>query len=285
MPYSAIAEETGIDRATVKKYIAEMKNSVTDGPVIHLKPAQNYHEYVYFLEVEDPLLLYVDLKQCTAVVSVEVGFGSWNLLVISNESIDYTELEGYEKCILHGIKGTTFLSRVITLDWNESMERMNSMLNTPQEKSSLYEEIPVIPWRDWEWDLYHRFKDDARILRAPISHELGISSEQWRRWLSSLFDVAHIQTAFYPLRADNSCTPGFLFKSEYQEEVVTILGMLPATSTFFSVGEYLLARLFVTSAEEMNGLMCFMQELERAELAAAVCYSMLFIPSEKDLER
>jgi hypothetical protein len=44
----------------------------------------------------------------------------------------------------------------------------------------------------------------------------------------------------------------FLFKSEYQEQLSTILGMLPSTSLFFSAGDHLFVRLSVPSEREKD---------------------------------
>jgi predicted transcriptional regulator len=54
-----IAQNTGISRNTVSRYLTEMyKTSILRGPAIFLKPAKNYYQYVYFLTVKDPLSAY-----------------------------------------------------------------------------------------------------------------------------------------------------------------------------------------------------------------------------------
>ncbi|MBU7025760.1 MAG: hypothetical protein HXS48_02375 [Theionarchaea archaeon] len=47
-----------------------------------------------------------------------------------------------KKCILLGMKGATVLSRVSTLDFDESMKKMRGMLSLLDEKSFLSDKIP-----------------------------------------------------------------------------------------------------------------------------------------------
>ena len=47
--------------------------------------------------------------------------------------------------MLMGVKGATYLSKVTTLDGDESMKKMRSMIHSPEEKTYLFEEIPVLP--------------------------------------------------------------------------------------------------------------------------------------------
>lgn len=276
--YSQTAQNTGMARNTVARYVAAMKGSIMHDPVICLNPAQNYHEYVYFLMVKNPLSAYERLKALFPVISV--AFGSWHLLLISDKQIDVFKLEGYQDCILQEIKGVTHLSKVIMLNWEESMKKMHSVLHPPEEKSFLYEEMPPILWEDWEWTLYHRFKHNARIPPAPILEELEISRKQYNTWFSSLFDVASIRAAFYPLGVTKYLAVDFLFKSDYQRQVADVLGLLPSTFLYFSAGDYLFARLFVLNGVEMRNLLIFIYDMKKKGFFTDFCSSTVISSSK-----
>jgi len=277
--YSQTAQNTGMARNTVARHVAAMEGSIMYDPVICLNPAQNYHEYVYFLMVKNPLSAYERLKALFPVISV--AFGTWHLLLISDKQIDVSELEGYQECILQEIKGVTHLSKVTTLNWEESMKKMRSMLHPPEEKSFLYEEMPPILWEDWEWALYHRFKHNARIPTAPLLKELEISRKQYNKWFSSLFDVASVQAAFYPLGVTKYLAVDFLFKSDYQRQVADVLGLLPSTSLYFSAGDYLLARLFVPNGKKMRNLLIFIYDMKKKGFFIDFCSSTVISASER----
>lgn len=53
----------------------------------------------------------------------------------------------------------------------------------------------------------------------------------------------------------------FLFCSDYHQQLTHILGMLPSTGVFFSVGNNLFARLAVLNAGELRELFSLMAQL------------------------
>lgn len=273
---SEIGENTGLSHRTVTRCLDEM-STVIYGPVISLKPALNYREHAYFLHVDNPLSKYEQLFDNSLVTA---GLGRWSLSFTSEKLIDTSKLECKE-CILKKVKGETFLSRVTTLDWDESMRNMHDMLHLPQEKSVLNEKIPLIPWQRWDWAFYRKFRNNVRAPVDPVLEELGISRKWYRRWVSSLFDVANVQPAFYPLGMDKYHTFDFLFRSDYQELLVEILGMLPSTSLFFSVDEYILARLSILNNRELQQLFTFIYKMKREGFFTDVCFMTIAQSKER----
>jgi DNA-binding Lrp family transcriptional regulator len=261
-PVQKIAQNTGIPRNTVSRYLKEMyESSILRGPAIFLKPARNYYQYVYFLAVDNPVSAYERFAGSHDVISVSVECGQWNSLVISEKVVDFSGLKGSEKCILQGRKGVTSLSKVTYVDWDQSLESISSVLSPPPKKSILYEEIPAINWTAKEWTLYDKFKHNIRVEAEPILKECEISYQQYQTWISRLPEVALIQPAFYPAGLKSYSFYDFLFKSGYRRELATVLGMLPSTSVFFCVGDYLFARLSVPSKRE-NDLISLISELK-----------------------
>jgi hypothetical protein len=118
----------------------------------------------------------------------------------------------------------------------------------------LYEEIPAINWNTEEWTLYDKFKYNVRAEAEPILKECEISHQQYEKWLTRLPEVAVIQPAFYPAGLDNYALVDFLFRSQYQEQLATVLGMLPSTSVFFCVDDYLFAGLSVLKENDLASL-------------------------------
>jgi hypothetical protein len=250
-----IVKNTGIPIDTVSQYIHEMyKTSILRGPAIFLKPAMNYYQHVYFLAVSNPLSTYESLTGSRHTVSVNIGCGQWNSLVISEEVVDFPGIEGSEKCIHQGRKGVTFLSKVTSLDWDQSLENIHGKIAPPTKKSALYEEIPAINWNTEEWTLYDKLKYNIRTETETILRVCEISYDQFQKWLAKLSEVAVIQPAFYPEGLDNYSLCDFLFRSQYQKQLVTILGMLPSTSLYFSAGDHLFVRVFVPNKKDLTSL-------------------------------
>jgi hypothetical protein len=273
-PQTEIAEEANINRGTVSRTIVKGDPFLYD-PVICLKPAQNYHEYVYFLEVEDPMQFFEQVKEFPFVTYATLNFGAWTLFFICNKYIDCSILKGYQNCMHRAIKSVTHFSQVKTLTWDESIKKMHDALNHPVEKTFLYEEIPSIPWKNREWDLYQIFKNNVRIRASPVLKKLGISRIMYYNWYSTLSRVAKIQPAFYPLGIEKYHIADFLFKSQYQKQITDILGMLPSTSQFFSVGGYLLARLFYSNKKEMDDLYMLIYKMGVKGFFTDFCHAMV----------
>jgi len=243
VPLYQIAKNTKVSRSTVFRCVKEMYElSILQGPFISLKPAENYHQYAYFLMVNDPFTVYRCLKEFPGVISRSLTAGNWNLLVICDKLMDLSLLEGLNQCILQGVKGVTHLSKVCGLDWKESIQRMKAA-PAPEEKSTLYEESSKLPWKETEWVLFDQFKYNIRKKTMPVLKKVNIRYERYRKWVSQLYEVASVQPAFYPLQQKNYFFFDFLFKSDYHKRLGNVLEMLPSTCHFFSVGEYLFARL------------------------------------------
>jgi len=259
-----IGENTEIPRSTVSAYILQMYElSILKGPLIFLKPAKDYHEYVHFLTFENPLFTYQYLKDFPHVISRSLTSGGWNVLLICEKMMDFSILKGFKQCLLKEAKGATHLSKVTSLDWEESLKRMRSMMHFPEEKSFLYEEIPTISWRPEEWTLYNRLKYNVRTKKKNILKKCQIRYELYQNWIPGLSQFANIQAAFYPHGTESYLFLDFLFRSEYQKQLADILGQLPSTSVFFSVGDYLFARLSVLNILEVKLLFSFIFELQK----------------------
>ena len=256
-----ISKNTGISKHAVTQHLSEMYSSILYGPMIFLKPAQNYHHYAYFLTVENPVVTYEQFTEIPHVIFKSSNAGNWDLLVISEKLIDLSAVESVKECIHYGIKGVTHLSKVTCLDWATSMEKMYNAMGNPEKKSLLYEEIPDLPWHKNDWTLYHKFRDNIRIQAASVLRESGIHYKQYQKWISQLLKVSNVQPAFYLHGFNKYFALDFLFKSCYQEQLIHILGQLPSTSSFFSVGDRLLARLYLLDSKEKDDLFSLVFQL------------------------
>jgi hypothetical protein len=65
----------------------------------------------------------------------------------------------------------------------------------------------------------------------------------YRRIKGFPYIISRNLTAFYPHGVDQYFLVDFLFHTHYHTQLANILGMLPATSVFFSVGNHLFARV------------------------------------------
>ena len=257
-----ITKNTGIARSTVSRYIEEMYNqSILLGPMVFLKPAENYLMYAAFCEFQDPYTVYTKLEGFPRVISRSLNFGKWNIMMVSDTQVDFTLLKGFYKCIYQGPKSVTYLSRVNFLDWNISMETIQGALTSPKEKTTLYEMGPPLPWDNKDWVLYEELKQNARIPVVSLLKKHSTSFERYHEWIQKIPHFASIHPAFYPCSLPNYLCHDFLFSSDYHHQLTHILGMLPSTGVFLSVGGHLFARLTALTAGELRELFSLMVKL------------------------
>ena len=257
-----ITKNTRIARSTASRYIEEMYElSIMKGPMIFVKPSQNYHHYVSFLKFKHPIAAYQGFEGFPTLLSRSLTVGCWNIMVISEKPMNLSLLKGLESSLLQDVKGVTHLSRVISLNWNESLEKMYSALTPPREKTTLYEEIFCNPWSTEERILYDKFRHNARAHVMSILKECGVRYERYQEWFSQLPQYTDMYTAFFPRGLDQYFVFDFLFKTEYQTQLADILGMLPSTSVFFSVKDHLFARVSLLSKQEKDQLFSFVYRL------------------------
>jgi len=262
MSQNQIARNTGIPRGSISRYLEEMyERSIIKGPQIFVNPAQNYHLYASFCQFKDPYTAYKGLKGLPHVLYRSWNCGQWNITLISDTMMNLPLLKGFQTCIHQGTKSVTYLSKVTTLDWDKSLKKIQQMISTPMKKTTLYEEIPANPWNEQEWILYSKFKDNTRVQARPILRENKIRYETAEKWFSELPQYANIHAGFYPQGVLNYFASDFLFQSDYHRQLIDILGLLPSTSVFFSVSEYLLARLYVLTKREKNDLFMLLNHL------------------------
>jgi len=256
IPLYQITKNTGISRSKASRYLHEMyKMSIMKGPSIFVKPAENYRLYAAFLKFEHPVPTYQEFNGFPSVIHRNLSLGNWNLLLICEKLTNFSVLKGFNQCIYQGAKSVTCLSKATSIDWDHSIKRMYTVISPPNQKSTLYKEIPHIPWNSKEWILYHKLRHNTRSQVMPVLRKSKIRFEQYQKWLSELKRFAYIQPAFYPCGLDNYFILDFLFQSCYHKELTHILGMLPSTSVFFSAGEYLLARVSLLTKIQENELL------------------------------
>ena len=248
----------------MSRYIQEMYDwSIMIGPMLFLKPAENYPLYTAFCEFQNPQTVYEKFEEFPPVIHRSWNCGKWNIMVVSKRQIDFTLLKGFNRYICQGPKSVTCLSRVNFLDWSTSMKKMRRALSLPEEKTTLYGIGPPIPWDNKDWTIYEEQKWNMRTPASLLHRRYSIRHERYQKWAQTLPQFALIQTAFYPYGIQNYFFYDFLFGSDYHQQLTDILCMLPSTGVFFSVGDFLFARLAVLNPDEASDLFSLIAQLQK----------------------
>lgn len=255
IPLYQITKNTRISRSTVSRYLMEMyENGILKGPMIFLKPNSTNKRYALFCVFDDPYTVYQGLEGFPRVVSRALCSGRWNITAISESLLNFSVLKGFRQCVVQGPKGMTHLPRVPLLEWDAAIESIYNQVASPQTPSTLNEHISSISWSPDEWTLYHKFKYNIRMQAVSILKSCNIRYEKYQAWNRELDAYSCIQPAFYPRGIEHYFFLDFLFESRYHQQLVSLLGNLPATSIFFSVDTHLLARIPILNKKEKDDL-------------------------------
>jgi hypothetical protein len=289
MNQESISKNTRIPRGTVSRYLQEMYDqSILIGPMLFLNPAEDYPVHAAFCEFDDAYTICERLEQFPRIVSSSWNCGKWNIMIVSDAPVDFTLLKGFRTCIYEGAKSLTHLSKVTSLDWSTSVKSIEAGITAPEKKTTLYEAGPPLQWDKEDWALYRRFKQNTRVKVTPLLKECSLSYERYRKWIAKVYrhpSPCVTQTAFYPHGLNTYFCYDFLFSSDYHRQLANILGMLPSTSIFFSVGDHLFARLLVLNTRESRDLFNLIIKLKEYDYFTDYCTALVVSVSKNHKNR
>lgn len=136
-----ITNQISISRNTVAKYLKIMYNhKIIRGPWLSLNPADNYSQYVYLLNFDNPFQTILTLKELEHVVYAAAFFGKWNIMVITDKEIDFTPVPGYNNTYFSGEKGFVLTPKVSYMTWDVSFTKIDEKINQfiPDQKVEHY---------------------------------------------------------------------------------------------------------------------------------------------------
>ncbi|MBU7013086.1 MAG: winged helix-turn-helix transcriptional regulator [Theionarchaea archaeon] len=184
-----ITQNTGLSRNTVSRYLQEMySRGILVGPYLRMKPAQNHREYVYLMNFTDPFFAFKGLKGFPNVLCCAVTFGDWNIMVVTNRLLDFSQLVGFQSMVARGVKGITDTPKVEYIPWDLCFTKINEKIKefTPAQRKSRTRTSPSLTWGNDEWKLYHAFKSNMRQKITPTLRKINVRYDTYREWMNTL---------------------------------------------------------------------------------------------------
>jgi hypothetical protein len=116
---------------------------------------------------------------------------------------------------------------------------------------------------------------------VSILKSCNIRYEKFQAWNRQLPRYTLIQSAFYPRGIEQYFFLDFLFQSQYHRQLVSVLGHLPATSIFFSVNDFLLARIPILNKKQQDDLFNLIYHLGEKKYFTTFNQAMLISTSQQ----
>jgi hypothetical protein len=250
MHFKRMAEEVGLRRNTVSRYVKAMyAKEILVGPWMSVKPHKNYKEYVYLMDFSDPSLVFEGLKKFPYIVFRCSTSGAWNTLVVTGTPLNFSQLKGFESIVYKGRKGYTYTPKVLYSSWDECWLTICQQLDQFNPVFLEYKKgnLPSLNWSKDEWKLFYAFKDDMRKKITPILKTIEVSYETHVKWKKTLPNHCTIHTEFYPRGYKEYAHYCVLLKTDYIQSVTSLISLLPTTPVIMEMGDHVLAIVKITS--------------------------------------
>jgi hypothetical protein len=262
---SEIHQNTGISRNTVYKYLKNMyRYRIIRGPYLDMRPAPNYREYVYLMEFWDPMRVFDVLKEVPSIVYHAALAERWNILVISQQKINFSLFEGFQSVVYQGVKGYMRTPQVENVQREESFAKIQKLIRgfRPGPLSPKKELAPFLNWQKDEWRLFSVFRSNLRK-KMTLLRKLRIPYEKSVKWKENIMNHCTIHTEFYPRGYDRYGHCCFLISSDYKDVVERILSFFPATTRFIDLDDQMLAVVNVRSSTGTKTLFLILYCMEK----------------------
>ena len=280
IPICKIRDNVPVVRNTVSDYLSYMyQYKILRGPYLFMAPAQDYTEYVYLLNFENPHKVAKGLKELSPGMSTGVTFGIWNTLVISNILLNFQTIDGFKNIYFSGEKGIVTTPKVVHRQWENSFKDIDERMDQfTEETFSKENQVHPLPWGPDEWNLFYAFKDNVRKKKTVTLKEIGVRYDVFMPWRKTLEQYCSVHTEFYPEGYNRYMHYLFLFSTEYKEFITLLFSLFPTTSTIMPVGDRLLVKVNIHAIDMEYRLFETIQELERRRIIEG--YSCVTLLSE-----
>ena len=150
IPYRYMAKKLKIYSKTASRtYKEALSEKVLFPPMLRPKVCLDYREYVYLINGKDVQALFDKLEKDPRVEYITRCLGHFDLLIITNESIDLTIEEEFKNVVLSGEKENYIYPEVKRGDYHTTFNEINKFLN---KKAFLPSKLPFeIGKRGDEW--------------------------------------------------------------------------------------------------------------------------------------
>ena len=270
MPIYDISENAHLSRNTVSTYLNDMYASgIVIGPQIRMAPAPNYREYIYLLNFKDPFHVFEGLKGFPHVLYHGMTFGEWNIMVITDRLLDFSQLVGFETVVRQGVRGRSYTPKVEYLSWEEGFERADSYVQNFSQGREDYQSRRIGPPLNWgrdQWTLFRAFKMNLRQKASPLLRKIRVRYEVYSRWMESLKDHTTTHVGFYPEGYEKYMSYCFLFSSDHEEAVQTLFSCFPSTPYVIECGDQLMIFANLISSKISRNLFCTVYDMKRKEV-------------------
>lgn len=234
--------------------------------VFRRKCYSNFREYFYFLNVEDPHILYQKLQNNRKIsyFSVESGFANFFLIAklplkIKGEIM----LKGYRSDYYVTIPPDhTFQIAISKI--RKKLKTLNSFESSPSpliQRNYAFE-----PWDTKDEAIFHSICNNMRKPFSKILEETGTYSDKIMKWFRGRNDFGHTITMFFPEGDSSYILQRYFIETEVDSLLIDIFSELPTSTTFYRLGRKLVMSAYLPFTSDRKIVREVMSVLKRKDL-------------------
>jgi hypothetical protein len=239
-----IAQKVNRSISTVNRYAAKAeKEKIISPPTLWLN---SHFKRAALLLFKDKWRAFKELQEYSGVYYVSVFQGDWDIIVIYDTFIDFSHITGYKGKVIEGVRGKVFTQKVTHTSWAKCYAEMENCLEHEKSTESCFDcGEHCLDWDEEDWVLFDYFRDDLRKSFRKLRKENFISWRKYGEWKKNLKNYCTILLFYFPegSPAYDSLTLGF--KTAYEPFIVQLFSMLPVTTVFYKIADYVFANIFV----------------------------------------
>lgn len=219
-------------------------------PVFRRKSYSNFREYFYFLNVDDPHILYNNLKEDKKIsyISIESGFA--NFFVISQQPITPegdVRLKGFRSDYYVSIPPDqpfeTAISKI-----QKKLENVDRVEDSPSPL--VQREYPFEPWDEKDEAIFQSICNDVRKPFSHVLRETSMYSDKVFKWFKRRNEFGQIFSMFFPEGDSSYVLMRYLVETKMDSLLIDIFSEFPTSTTFCRVSDKLVIALYLPFSVE-----------------------------------
>ncbi len=229
---------------------AALEKKILFPPEFRRRAFQNFYEYFYYVNVEDPHEQFEELidreeeiKKDIIHFSVQSGF--CNFQIVSNKKIN---LKG--EIILSGARSDYFISTPQKTTFDNSLiiiERKLSSIESMNLQPSplIYHESTYADWDEFDEKIYHEFSENLRKPFKLVLEKTGAKRDQILDWLKRRDQFGHTIVMYFPLGLNAYQPTIYCIDTVHDSLLIDFFSSLPVPTVFYRIGKKLMVKVYL----------------------------------------
>jgi hypothetical protein len=285
IPIWKIAQNTGLPRSTISRYISEMyEQKILVGPYLGMKAAPDYREYVCLANFGNPQKKFPGLSHFPSVINCALTFGDWNTFLVTSQPLDVPRMHGFQELVLVEQKYSTITPKTGFTTWDTAFSKAYKVMSVRSPGNLKREVAPALDWGEEQWRMYDAFSPNLREIAAPALRESGIRYESYQAWKKELETHCTIHTEFYPESYDQYNHHCFSVKSSCECQVLDVMSCFPATCRVVEMENHLLIFVNTVSVAVLKKLVILMLNMKTSLLLESLKYASVLKETHQPLQ-